>query len=79
MAELLVSKLIKVLEGVRIAEGLTYSDFVTHFDISIQAYHAWRKSARKGEEPIDIKLSNVQRGLESLGYNYYIIIEKIEK
>lgn len=76
--QMLSGKLVRLLEGVRIAENMTYADFVTHFDITGMSYYRWRDAAKNGR-PINIPLATVQKGLDSLGYDAYIIISKSER
>lgn len=71
-------KIVRLLEGVRIAEGMSFPDFVTHFDISQMSYYRWRQSVKNGD-PMDIPMSTIQRGLESLGYDAYVIITKSDR
>lgn len=77
--EILSSRLIRLLEGVRIAEQMTIVDFVKHFEISVQAYHKWKRSVKTGGKIVAPFLPNVERGLSSLGYDAFIIITKSEK
>jgi len=70
MENTLSQKLMRYIEGVRIAEGMSKRDFVAHFDISVMTYYRWCK----GRVPPTIRA--IENGLNSLGYNAYIIIDK---
>lgn len=70
MKNTLSSKLMRYVEGVRIAEGMTKRDFVIHLDVSEMTYYRWCK----GQDPPSIR--KIETALIKLGYNAYIIIDK---
>lgn len=74
---LISSKIVRLLEGVRVAEGMSFQDFVTHFDITYMSYYRWNCAVRDNKT-INIPLSTLQKGLDSLGYSAYVIITKAE-
>lgn len=76
-------RLIFLLEGVREAEKLSVADFCPHFDMSIQAYYKLLRYAKYGKaatggKTIAISITTLEKGLASLGYDAYFIIEKSE-
>lgn len=78
MEKVLATKLVRYIEGIRREENMTVAEFVQYFDVSIMTYWKWRNAVKKGKAP-NIRLSNVQRGLDALGYEAYVIIEKLKK
>lgn len=79
MAEpVLSTRIVKLLEGVRIAEGMSIPHFISHFDVSRVAYFNWRKAAEKNVT-IHLKLATIEKGLRELGYEPYVIIMNAKK
>lgn len=76
---LLVTQIIRYLEGVRIAEGMSVNEFAIKFNVTRQSYYRWMRSSRKGGSRMNIDLLKVEEGLEALGYDPQIIITKMEK
>lgn len=70
MENTLSNKLMRYVESVRIAEGMTKRVFVIHLDVSEMTYYRWCK----GQSPPCIK--KIETVLNKLGYNAYIIIDK---
>ena len=79
MADPIIStQIIRYLESIRIAEGMSLPDFVGYFDMSMMSYWRWRRAADQ-DAVINIKLSTLENGLKELGYDARIIIAKAEK
>ena len=76
---LLVTQIIRYLEGVRIAEGMSVNEFAIKFNVTRQSYYRWMRSSRKGGTRMNIDLLKVEEGLGSLGYDPQIIITKAER
>ena len=66
-------KIVMLLEGIRKEKNLSVDDFANHFDMTAMSYYRWIRAAKAGAAP-NIRLSNVQKGLESLEYDAYIIM-----
>lgn len=75
----LTVKIVRLLEGIRRDEKMTVAEFVTHFEITETAYYKWIRFVNKKGVPPKIRMSVIERGLDSLGYETHVIIPKRKK
>lgn len=55
---------------------MTLEDFASHFGISSMSYYKWRRAVFNDKRVPKFDLANVQKGLDSLGYEMHVVIPK---